>query len=175
MANDPTDDCAPARFSSLHLSRWGRSAVFALVWSLMITALAAFQLTQAGRSLEDGRLDTLGFLAVGSFLGAIFALVFTVFVRRFRPQTSARFAAMFIGLTMGTVGFSAFLHFLDYRSYYASWHSSTFKYWVGEQIMTGAGSLYIFLVHVTPLLMPWGVVLLLGACAFEVRRSKNSR
>ncbi|EFO30672.1 conserved hypothetical protein [Roseibium sp. TrichSKD4] len=102
--------------------------MFALVWSLMITALAAFQLTQASRSLEDGRLDTLGFLAVGSFVGAIFALVFDALVRHFRPQPSARFAALFVGLTTGTVGFSAFLHFLDCRSYYASWHSSTFKY-----------------------------------------------
>jgi len=46
---------------------------------------------------------------------------------------------------------------------------------VGEQIVTGAGSLYIFLVRVTPLLMPWGVVLVLSTCAFEARRSKNSR
>ncbi|EFO30673.1 hypothetical protein TRICHSKD4_4270 [Roseibium sp. TrichSKD4] len=46
---------------------------------------------------------------------------------------------------------------------------------MGEQIVTGSGSLYIFLVHVTSPLMPWGVVLLLSACAFEARRSKNSR
>ena len=100
---------------------------------------------------------------------------FSALIGLFRPQPSARFAAMFIGLTAGTVGFSAFLHFLDYRSFYAQYHSPTFKYWVGEQIMTGAGSVYIFMVQITPLLLPWGVVLLFAICAFHARATGQLR
>ena len=152
----PSDNLRPAT-----RSKWLHLVGFAALWPVLVTGLAAFQFLNAGRSLEDGRADTLVILALGRLLGACFALAFSALIGLFRPQPSARFAAMFIGLTAGTVGFSAFLHFLDYRSFYAQYHSPTFKYWVGEQIMTGAGSAYIFIVYITPLLLPWGVVLLL--------------
>ena len=138
--------------------------VFAIVWCLLITLLTGFQLWWSGDALSERSLAVVLIFAAGSFSGALFARAFSALCGLFRPQPSARFAAMLIGLSTGTVGLSALLHYLQFQSYYSQWHSSPFsRDGLNEIIMTGASSGYIFLVEATPLLLPWGLILLLGA------------
>ncbi|MBD8890338.1 hypothetical protein [Roseibium litorale] len=138
--------------------------LFAVLWCILITGLAGFQLWRSGDALSERSLAVILIFAAGSFAGALFARAFCALCGLFRTQPSARFAAMLIGLSTGTVGLSALLHYLQYQSYYSQWHSSPFsRDGLSEIIMTGASSGYIFLVEATPLLLPWGLILLLGA------------
>lgn len=138
--------------------------VFAVIWCALITSLAGFQMWRSGDALTERSLAVLLIFCAGSFAGALFARAFCAVCGLFRRQPSARFAAMLIGLSVGTVGLSAFLHYLQFQSYYMRWHSSPFsREGLSEIIMTGASSGYIFLVEATPLLLPWGLILLLAA------------
>ncbi|SHM12730.1 hypothetical protein [Roseibium suaedae] len=138
--------------------------LFAVLWCILITSLAAFQLWRSGIAISERSLAVVLIFAAGSFSGALFARAFCAICGFFRPQPSARFAAMLIGLSAGTVGLSALLHYLQFQSYYAQWHNSPFsRAGLDEIIMTGASSGYIFLVEATPLLLPWGLILLLAA------------
>lgn len=164
-AADTTVPARPDRRSNARRSRTWRGVIgFAVIWSVLITGLVALQLGFAGLALSGRLVWTLALFAAGSFFGGLFAHGFSAVVVKLKNEPTARFAAFFIGLSCGTVGLTAFLHFLDYRAYYAAWHSPALSmYWIHEQLMTGAGSAYIFVVNAMPLLLPWGLPLLFAA------------
>lgn len=137
---------------------------FATLWAVLISALVAIELTLADEGVTARTLAIVLMFTLGAFAGALFARIFAGFTSRFRPQPSARFASMLFGLITGTVGMTALLHFLDFRAFYAQWHSDAFTpHWLIELVMTSASSAYIFTVESTPLLLPWGLPLLLAA------------
>jgi hypothetical protein len=71
---------------------------------------------------------------------------------------------MFLGLSVGTLGMTALIHFLHFRSYYASEHSDALTlHWFVEMTFTGANATYIFLIDAAQTLLPWGLALLLAA------------
>jgi len=141
-----------------------RALGFSLVWALLITGLVTIQLALSWQGVTARTAEVVILFALGSFAGALFARALAAFVGRFRPQQSARFAAMFFGLITGTAGMTAFFHFLEFRSYYAMGHSDVLTlHWGVEMIMTGANAVYIFLIEGAMLLLPWGLPLALGA------------
>ncbi|WP_417680500.1 hypothetical protein [Roseibium sp.] len=141
-----------------------RAFGFSLIWSLLITGLVTIQLALSYQGVTSRTIDVVFLFALGSFAGALFARALAAFAGRFRPQPSARFAAMFLGLITGTVGMAALFHFLQFRTYYAASHGDILAiHGVVEMLMTGAGSAYIFMVESAMLLLPWGLPLALAA------------
>lgn len=141
-----------------------RAISFSLVWALLITGLVTIQLALSYQGVTSRTVDVVVLFALGSFAGALFARAFAACLGRFRPQQSARFAAMFLGLITGTVGMTALFHFLQFRSYYAAAHDEVLTiHGAVEMLMTGAGSAYIFMVESAMLLLPWGLPLALAA------------
>ncbi|MEJ8475488.1 hypothetical protein [Roseibium algae] len=148
---------------------------FALTWCVLITGLVSLQLYLIGQAFSERTLAVVFMFVAGSFLGGLFACAFAWLITRWHNQPSARFAAMFIGLSCGTVGMTALIHYLHFRSYFADEHSPVFTiYWVFETLMTGASSAYIFTVEGMQLLLPWGLPLLFAA-AWDYARSGNTR
>ncbi|WP_153768489.1 hypothetical protein [Labrenzia sp. CE80] len=147
---------------------------FALTWSLMITGLAGLQLFLKGEALSGRTLAVALMFLAGSFLGAIFARCFAGLICRWRKTPSARFASLFIGLSVGTAGLTAFIHYLHFSAYYAQWHGEFGSlHRLVEIIMTGASSAYIFTVQGMQLLLPWGLTLLFAA-AWDYARSSRT-
>lgn len=137
---------------------------FATLWALLVTALAGAHILLSGQGLTARTAAVVLLYLVGSFAGAAFARAFSDIVSRFRSQPSARFAAMFLGLSVGTLGMTALIHFLHFRSYYAGGHSDALTlHWFVEMIFTGAQATYIFVINAAQTLLPWGLALLLAA------------
>ncbi len=159
------------RKSSVKKNPAGTVLGFALIWSLLIGGLTSLELFLREQPLSERTLAVVLIFFAGSLTGAIFARGFAGLATRWHQQLSARFAAMFIGLSCGTVGMTALIHFFHFRSYYAQWHSPPLtKYWFFETLMTGASAAYIFTVEGMQLLLPWGLPLLFAA-AWDYARS----
>ncbi|MBD1548008.1 hypothetical protein [Roseibium aggregatum] len=170
MSGDRKHVVSPASLKSgirtLPENRWlpVRALGFSLVWALLITGLVTIELALANQGMTARTTAVVILFALGSFAGALFARALAAFLSRFRPQQSARFAAMFFGLITGTVGMTAFFHFLQFRSYYSMTHSDILTvHWAIEMIMTGANAVYIFMIESAMLLLPWGLPLALAA------------
>ena len=143
---------------------WPAQGLASPIWSLLITGLVTIQLALSYQGVTSRTIDVVVLFALGSFAGALFARTLASVAGRFRPQPSARFAAMFLGLITGTVGMTALFHFLQFRSYYAASHDNILSiHGVVEMLMTGASSGYIFMVESAMLLLPWGLPLALAA------------
>jgi len=178
----PRPRAAAVRARSNRMSPAGNALGFALVWALLMAGLVATQLLVAHQGMNERTISVVALFFSGSFFGAVFARAFAALISRFRSVPSARFAAMLLGLSIGTAGMTAFLHFLHFRAFYTEWHSEIWSiHWAVEQVMTGVNSAYIFVVEGMMLLLPWGLALLLAAAydyaATPVRnmRSKSNR
>ncbi len=144
--------------------RPGPALWFAAQWTVFVAGLVSLQLFLTDQGLTARTAAVLAIFAGGAFSGALLARGFASLASRFRPQATARFAAMFIGLSAGTLGMTALIHFLQFRSYFASGHSDAFTFhWMIEMIFTSAHATYILTVEAAQLLLPWGLVLLFAA------------
>lgn len=160
----PMPQAAAKRVPSTGLSPAARALGFALSWAILMAGLVATQLLIANQGMNERTVSVVVLFFAGGFCGALFARLFAALITRFRPVPSARFAAMLLGLSCGTAGMTAFLHFLHFRAFYTEWHSEIWSvHWAVEQIMTGVNSTYIFVVEGMMLLLPWGLALLLAA------------
>lgn len=89
-----------------------------------------------------------------------------------RPKQTA-FAAMFVSLGSMTMGVTALLYVLQYRSYYAEWHADAFTLtWVVQFAVTTLVALYQFAVLGIRLYFPVGFVALAAASFWFARRSR---
>lgn len=165
----PEDDSqtprmAAKRMPSTRLPQVARALGFALSWAFLMAGLVATQLLIGNQGVNERTVSVVILFFSGGFCGAVFARLFAALITRFRSTPSVRFAAMLLGLSSGTAGMTAFLHFLHFRAFYTEWHSEIWTvHWVVEQIMTGVNSTYIFVVEGMMLLLPWGLILLLAA------------
>ncbi|MEI2387149.1 hypothetical protein [Breoghania sp. JC706] len=141
-----------------------RLGMMALGWGAAVTLIAFSRLVGDDRPL-DGRMATiLAIFFAGGVIGAVTAFPTAVMLVLRRPQKTARFAAMVVSLTLGTVGFTGFLFYLHFNRYYATWHADPFtRDWVWQTLFTGAQAVYIFAVTGLPLLFPAGIPLLFVA------------
>lgn len=163
-SESPPPQVAVCNTHSDRVSSAGNTLSFALVWAFLMAGLVATQLFIANQGMNERTIAVVALFFFGSFCGAVIARLFARLVSHFRQMPSARFAAMLVGLSCGTAGMTAFLHFLHFRSFYAEWHSKIWSvHWMVEQIITGVNSTYIFIVEGMTLLLPWGLALLLAA------------
>lgn len=74
-------------------------------------------------------------------------------------------------LTALTIGVTAGLFALEYRSFYANWHSPAFsKIWFFEQFFTLAGAIYQFAVLGLRLYLPLSPFIVFSASIILLRR-----
>lgn len=141
--------------------------IFAAIWSTLISALTLWHILDSEQGFTERTLAILMVFSLGSLAGAGLAWPLAGWIGRLRPQTSARFAAMFVALTVGTTGVAAFLFFLKFRSYYALFHDDTFSiHWMAQNLVTGINAAYLFGVAAPQILLPWGLPLLFIASGY---------
>ena len=88
-------------------------------------------------------------------------------------RAEARFAAAFLCLAMATIGSSAAIYVLVYRSYYATWHADAFTVtWVFQWIFTAAGALAQFAAFGLRLYVPFGFAALTLAALWFARKPR---
>ncbi len=104
------------------------------------------------------------------------ALAWSILVpptRRFARQrpTSARFAAFFLALSIGTAAMTAFLFAMDYRWFYSRWHAPFGSLiWIFQFLFTGASAVYQFAVLGLALFLPLGLLCLIVVSAYLARQ-----
>ncbi len=82
----------------------------------------------------------------------------------------AAFAALFLSLGIMTIGLTAAIYALDYRSYYTEWHAPAFSVtWAFQFVFTVAGALYQFAVLGLRLYLPFGLLALFAAALWFAR------
>ncbi|MGZ9718574.1 hypothetical protein [Rhizobium miluonense] len=146
-----------------------RDAAF---WGLAMAASALVALY-----LRNGLLTShLAALVLVYFLGGALSWLVTVpFARRFaghRPPT-ARFAAFFLALSIGTVAITAFLFAMDYRWFYARWHAPFGSLvWIFQFLFTSASAVYQFAVLGFTLFLPIGLLCLIAASVYLTRHMR---
>lgn len=141
-----------------------RLVVIALAWGVSMAVLAGARLFANQRGFDAHVVTTLVIFFAGGTIGALTAFPTAVILVMRRPQKPARFAAMVLSLTIGTVGFTAFLFYLQFNRYYAAWHADPFTIdWMWQTVMTGGQAVYIFAVTGLPLFFPAGLALLFAA------------
>lgn len=149
-----------------------RVAAFAALWALAIAGLVFLLTVGRGQALTDRSLLVVATFATGSFAGYLLAHGVGAFVTRDQSRPSARFAAMFLCLALGTAGMTTLLFFIHLFLYYSQWHESRFSLGrIVEILYTGAFAGYIFGVQGARLLLPFALPLLfLVAYLFAKRK-----
>lgn len=105
----------------------------------------------------------------GGLAGGGFAWIATALFARGRVW-SARFSLALIANAVSVPPATAFLFFLQYRTYYAQWHEDPFTtVWVWQIAFTGATALYLFAVSAVKYIFPLGLPLLFGIAAVSAR------
>lgn len=141
-------------------------------WGLVMAASALATLY-----LRNGLLTShLTALALVYFLGGALSWPIMVPLARrvaeSRPP-SARFAAFFLALSLGTVAMTAFLFAMDYRWFYARWHASFGSLiWIFQFLFTGASAVYQFAVLGLTLFLPFGLLCLIAISAYLARHRR---
>ncbi|MEM1048966.1 MAG: hypothetical protein AAGL24_22630 [Pseudomonadota bacterium] len=109
----------------------------------------------------------------GGLAGGGFAWIVTALLARGRAW-SARFSLALIANAVSVPPATAFLFFLQYRTYYAQWHEEPFTtVWFWQIAFTGATALYLFAVSAVKYIFPLGLPLLFGVAAIAARRIGN--
>ena len=109
------------------------------------------------------------------FGGTLAWAILVPLTRRFtrgRPA-SARFAAFFLVLSIGTAAMTAFLFAMDYRWFYSRWHAPFGSLiWTFQFLYTGASAVYQFAIFGLPLFLPFGLLCLVAVSAYLARRTR---
>lgn len=124
------------------------------LWGLaMVASLLVWQ--WHGYRLLSFHLEALALLFfLGGTLGWLASLPIARAVSRNRRQEN-RLAACFLGLTLGTTGFTALLFAFQYRMFYARWHDPFLTVtWCIQLVATSLGAIYQFLVLGVPNFLP---------------------
>lgn len=144
----------------------------ALLWAATMGASALVNLfLDDWETPEKIRIVTLLF-AVGAALAFPIGLFAAKLVSQGRRWEVA-FAAAFVCLAAATVGLTAGLFALQYRSYYAEWHAPAFTHtWALQFVFTTLIALYQFVVLGIRLYFPLGFVALFAASVWFARQRR---
>ncbi len=149
---------------------------FSMCWAVAVTALIYIQTIGLRDALTARALSVIVITFAGSFIASLLSFAAAKLLTLRRPQKSARFAAMFICLAVGTCGVTALLFLLQFRLYYAQWHSDQLSsHMLREILFTAASSTYIYAVLITRQLLPWGLPLLVIASWIYAKAQKYAR
>ncbi|TPM02047.1 hypothetical protein [Mesorhizobium sp. B2-3-10] len=144
----------------------------ALLWAAAMGASALVNLL-LDNWVTPGKIRTVSLLfAVGGALAFPVGLFAARLVSLGRGREVA-FAAIFVGLAAATIGLTALLYALQYRSYYAEWHAPVFTFTWGFQLaFTMAVASYQFVVLGIRLYFPLGFVALFAVSLWFARQQR---
>lgn len=151
---------------------WRVATVGAAIWGVAMgaSAIAALLLDQ-WETVERIRTVALLF-AAGGVLAFPVAITLAGLLARGRRAEQA-FAASFVSLAVTTMGLTALLYALQYRSYYAEWHAPAFTItWAFQFVFTSLVAAYQFAVLGVRMYFPLGFVALIAASLWFARRSR---
>ncbi|GES48581.1 hypothetical protein Rhsp01_01260 [Rhizobium sp. NBRC 114257] len=137
---------------------------------MAVSALAALYVRNGLLTSHLGALTLVYF-----FGGALSWPVLVPLTQRFARQrpTSARFAAFFLALSIGTAAMTALLFAMDYRWFYSRWHAPFGSLiWIFQFLFTGASAVYQFAVLGLTLFLPFGLLCLTAVSAYLARRAR---
>lgn len=143
--------------------RWREAFYGAIAWgaAMSLSAQASLWISIAGQTAHFWSLAALLFF--GAALAWPLALATFRFIA-FRRAREAAFAAAFLCLTIFTIGVTATMFAVIYRSFYAQWHDEMFTtMWLIQLVFTTASALYQFAVIGLRLYLPLGVAFLFAA------------
>lgn len=156
----------------LALPTWRLAVAGSLVWGVLMAASAYARLWNGGWLLPDGILAVVTLFAAGGALALPFGLYAARFIALGRSGEIA-FAALFVCLLAATLGVTAMLYALQYRSYYAEWHGTPFSMrWFFQFAFTSAGAFYQFAILGIRFYFPLGFVALFAAALWFVRQPR---
>lgn len=143
-----------------------------MVWALAMVATALVGLYAEGWQTPAKVRDVAVIYLVGALIAFPPALWLARVLSLGKPRDVAC-AAFFLALAVATIGITAAIYALDYRSYYTQWHAPAFsKSWTLQFVFTIAGALYQFAVLGLRLYMPLGLVALLVAALWFARQPR---
>ncbi|ABR60336.1 hypothetical protein GOC91_24680 [Sinorhizobium medicae] len=171
-----TDQSRPERFRLAHsVPNLRETVVGALCWGFMM-ALSAWLALWCRETDAAFRLEAILTLYA---TGGLMAWPPALFAARCLSQNrtaETRFAAFFLCLAAATIGTTAFLFALDYRSFYAQWHAMTgTRTWLFQFAFTSLAAFYQFLVLGVRLYLPLGAVALMAASLLLARSDARQR
>ncbi|WP_171026194.1 hypothetical protein [Mesorhizobium comanense] len=150
----------------------GTALLGAVLWAVTMGASALVNL------LLDNWVTPQKIRTVSALFAAGGGLAFPVglFAARIVSLGRSRevaFAAAFVGIAAATIGLTALLYALHYRSYYAEWHAPVFTLTWGFQFaFTMAVASYQFVVLGIRLYFPLGFVALFAAGLWFARHRR---
>jgi hypothetical protein len=129
-------------------------------WALVMGASALLAVWLLGWQTPAKYQAIAALFGLGAALGFPLALYVARFVSAGRSAEAA-FAAMFLALSLSTLGVTAFLFALHYRSYYASWHEEFGTVtWAFQFVFTIGAALVQFAVLGARMFLPLGLTAL---------------
>ena len=143
-----------------------------LAWAAVMGASAGLGLWLRAWETQDKIVAVVTLFAGSGALAFVPGLSLARLAAGGKPRGAA-FAAVFLGLAVATIGFTAAIYALVYRSYYAAWHADAFTVtWVFQQIFTTLGALGQFAVLGLRLYFPLGFAALVAAGLLFSRRPR---
>lgn len=116
--------------------------------------------------------NVVALFALGGVLAFPFGWTLARLLSRGRGAETA-FAAAFASFSIMTVGLTALLYAIQYRSYYAEWHADPLTVtWAFQLVFTGLAAFYQFAVLGLQLYFPLGFAALFAAALWFARRSR---
>lgn len=141
-----------------------RDALFGtLLWAAIMGVSALVNLLQDNWVTPD-KIRTVALLFAGGGALAFPVGLFAARLVSFGRGWEVAFAATLVGLAAATIGLTAGLYALQYRSYYAEWHAPAFTLeWGFQLVFTMAVAFYQFVALGIRLYFPLGFVALFAA------------
>lgn len=152
----------------------GGAARFACWYGPAVGGSVALHLWWMSHGLGAKAIKVLLIFTSGAAIGGFLAWLLAAMLVGASLSFGRRAAVMLILLIIGTAGTTSLIYFVDFRSYFAQFHDSTFsRDWLIEMLFTGAGALYVFASVGLRLMLPVGLaVLFIGAFAFAGHRRR---
>lgn len=152
----------------------GAIVVGAACWVLVMVASATLAVWLRGWQTPEKYQTIAVLFGSGAALGFPLALYAARLLSAGRSSEAA-FAAMFLALSLSTLGTTALLFALDYRAYYASWHEEFGTVtWVFQFVFTMAAALVQFAVLGVRMFLPLGLAALFIVSLWFARASGYS-
>ena len=139
------------------------SVLGGLTWALAMGLSAATTMLCRDWALNDNFELIAIIFTLGGFLA--FPIALTAFnLTAVGKSSTQRFALAFLALLFATLGATAFVYYLQFRSYYAQWHAPSLSHvWFLQTLFTGASAGYQFAVLGSRFYLPFGLIALFGA------------
>ncbi|WP_051370718.1 hypothetical protein [Mesorhizobium loti] len=150
-----------------------RTTLFgALLWAGTMGASALVNLLQDNWVTPD-KIRTVSLLFAGGGALAFPVGLFAARLVSLGRGWEVAFAATLVGLAAATIGLTAGLYALQYRSYYAEWHAPALTLeWGFQFVFTMAVAFYQFVVLGIRLYVPLGFVALFAAGLWFARQQR---